>query len=125
MAQEKVTLIHGYKVGDAALKEAVLREPTSADILEAQESAEKLVKTDSGYEFVTSPSAMGLHILCRQIVSIGNVMGPLDVVELKKLHPVDLNLLQEAAEVLEAAMYKQASQAVAQRGRSDGGDTSA
>lgn len=125
MAEEKVTLVHGYKVGETVLTEAVLREPTSADILEAQEAAEKLVKTDSGYEFVVSPSAMGLHVLCRQIVSIGNVKGPLEIVELKKLHPVDLGLLQDTSEKLEAAMYKSASQAVTQRGRSDeasGGD---
>lgn len=119
MAEEKVTLVHGYKVGETVLKEAVLREPNSADILDAQVDSEKLMKTEDGYEFVSSPALMGMHVLCSQIVSVGNVNGPLSIDELKKFHPLDLNRLQETAEKLEAAMYKSASQAVTQRGRSD------
>lgn len=131
MATVPVTLTHGLKIGEDTLKDAVLREPTAGDIIEAQEEAEKLVYTveDNGNRIVptlvASPTMVGVHVLRRQIVKIGNLSGPIELDMIKRLHPEDFGLLQAKADELDAATSAEiASREVAQRGRTDadGGD---
>ncbi|MGP9666247.1 hypothetical protein ACT3TY_16710, partial [Halomonas sp. AOP22-C1-8] len=97
-----VPLIHGLKIGEAVCKDAKLREATAGDVLEAQEAAERLmmVPTQNGVEpmLVVSPSRVGVEVLRRQIVSIGDVSGPLDLKLMHRLHPEDLNLLLAKSE---------------------------
>ncbi len=132
MAQVEVPLTHGLKIGNDTLKDAVLREPSAGDIIEAQEEAEKLVyavETDGGRivpTLVSSPTMVGVHVLRRQIVKIGNLSGPIELGMLKQLHPEDFALLQAKADELDAAMSAEiASREVAQRGRDDGGGSGA
>lgn len=125
MAQINVPLTHGLEIGDDVLTDAVLREATAGDIIEAHEEAERLVYAarDGKLEptLIASPTMVGVHVLRRQIVRIGNVSGPLDLGLLKKLHPDDLALLQARADELDgAANAEAASQGVTQRGRDDG-----
>lgn len=119
-----VMLAHGLTVGDALLKEVVLREATAGDVLEAQEAAERLVfaPTANGAEpvLVPSPSRVGVEVLRRQIVSIGDVSGPLELKLLHKLHPEDLNLLLAKSDELDGAAVGQMSDGASQRGRDDG-----
>ena len=115
MSRTEVTLIHGVKVGDEMQLIATLREPTAGDVIDATVESEKLLFTPAGYQLIASPTLVGANVLRRQIVSIGVLQGPLDLDQIKRLHPEDLNILQDAAERLEQA----ASQAVTQRGRSD------
>ncbi len=129
MARLEVKLKHGLTVGNDCLTEAVLREPTAGDILTAQEQAEKLQYVlDDGKlipTLLSSPALMGAHLLCCQIVRIGDLSGPLALKDFKRLHPEDLALLQQTAEQLDGAIATEAaSQAVTQRGRDDasGGD---
>ena len=125
MAEITVTLIHGYKVGKETLKDAVLREVTAGDVIEAMEESEKIVMmpNESGQlepQFVPSPTMVGVHVLRRQLKCIGNVSGPFDLAEIKRLYPVDLKLLQDKADELDSATdAKAAPQAVTQRGRSN------
>ncbi len=116
MAQHEVTLTHGIK----GQKDAVLRESAADDLIQAGMESEKLVATPDGYQLVTSPTLMAAHCLCRQIVRIGDLQGPLTLKELGRLRPDDMNQLMAEAENLD-----QAALGVAQRGRDDGADGSA
>lgn len=116
MATVEVTLKRGLILDKDGKKEhqkkAVLREASAGDFIDATLESEHPVLTPDGYELMASPTAVGLNTLRRQIVSIGEIQGPLSVGEIKKLSVADLELLQTQAEKLETA-----SQAVAQRGR--------
>ncbi|HJW80825.1 MAG TPA: hypothetical protein VJ396_01165 [Acidiferrobacterales bacterium] len=125
MATIDVPLKRGLKIGADVLRDAVLREVSAGDIIEAQEESEKLVYAVENGKLVpilvASPTLVGIHVLRRQIVRIGNVDGPIDLVLIKKLKPVDLDLLQKKADELDgAAEGEAASREVAQRGRDDG-----
>ena len=122
MGNVTVTLKKGFKVGEVVHLEAELREASSGDILDAMEESEKLVMvpTESGGTeptLVASPTLVGIHTLRRQIVRIGEYQGPMTLVEIKKLVPYDLNLLQIQVEILETAGLKELSD----RGRDSGG----
>lgn len=125
MDQIKFDLKHGLKVGEDVLKEVTLREVNAGDIIKATEESEKLVfaqvaKDKTEPMLVTSPALMGINILRRQIASIGNLSGPVELSLFEKLSGDDLDLLQTKAEELEtAALAETASQAVAQKGRRD------
>ncbi|NVF15012.1 phage tail assembly protein [Vreelandella maris] len=118
-----VPLIHGLKIGEAVCKDAKLREATAGDVLDAQEAAERLmmVPTQNGIEpmLVVSPSRVGVEVLRRQIVSIGDVSGPLDLKLMHRLHPEDLNLLLAKSEQLDGAAVAQTQEGTTQRGRGD------
>jgi len=124
MAEIKVPLIKGFKLGESVLKSAYLRDFSTADLIECAEQAEKLELTEDGPVYVGSDVLMANLMLARQIVRVDDHKGPFTLVELKKFDPVDYALLQEKAEQMESAMFKPASRAVTQRGRTEGGDGS-
>lgn len=108
MATVTVTLIGGLQIGEDVHTEAVLREPTGADLIDALEESEKLVlvpSADGGEakpKMVLSPALMGLNVMRRQVVRIGTYEGPLTLAELKKLKKAgDIDQLQEKAMQLE------------------------
>ncbi|ADU63399.1 MAG: phage tail assembly protein [Pseudodesulfovibrio sp.] len=113
-------LVTGLPVGDEFLRDVTLREVRAGDIIEAQEEAEKLVHTPGGPALVASPTLLGLGVLRRQIVSIGNVQGPISLKELKRLTPHDLGMIQAEADRLDAAVAMALARQGADRGRSDG-----
>ncbi|AVI04956.1 hypothetical protein [Alteromonadaceae phage B23] len=122
MAEVTVELEFGLVVGKKPQKKAVIRELTAGDILDAQWESERVVDTEEGPQLVASPSSVGIHTLRRQIVKIGDIDGPLSMVEMRKLHPVDLELLHSECSKLEQAVIASiASREVAQRGRADEG----
>lgn len=130
MATLNVTLSHGLKIGESVFKNAVIREATAGDYLECQEQSEKVVFIPANPNepaepvFVSSPALMSSLMLCRQIKSIDDHSGPLDITELKSLHPVDLNLLMTATETLLTSDVNALSKEVTERGRkSSSGET--
>lgn len=128
MAKLNAKLEHGLKVGKDLLRDVVLREVTAGDIIEAQEEAEKLVYAVENNKLVptlvASPTLVGIHVLRRQIVSIGDLGGPISLDLIKQLHPTDLDLLQKKADELDgAAEGEAASREVTQRGRDDSDGT--
>ncbi len=110
MARIEFDLTDGIPTGKGDKKRShrhvVLREPTAGDIIDAQEESEKLVYKAVGERIepalVTSPSSMGINVLRRQIVEIGDIKGPLDIDLLKKLSESDLSLIQQKAAELDA-----------------------
>lgn len=122
----KFDLIHGLAVGEKNFKNVELRAPTAGDVIDAQEESEKLVYAlidgQLAPTLVTSPSLVGMNVLRRQIVRIGEVGGPIDAAVLKKLPIEDLEIIQEKAGELDAALAaRAAARKVTARGRDDGG----
>jgi phage FluMu protein gp41 len=106
MATVPVLLRDGLTVGETVHREAELRETTAADVLDAAAASEQLREVSRGvYELVCSPTLLGLELLRRQVLRIGEHKGPLTAGELKKLSAYDLNLLQAAASALETASW--------------------
>lgn len=127
MATVNLTLTHGLLIGGDTLKDVVMREPSAGDIIEAQEESEKLVyAVDTAGDrivptLVASPTMVGVHVLRRQIVKLGNLSGPLELGMIKRLHPEDFGALQAKADELDAATTAEiTSREVARRGRDDG-----
>lgn len=120
-----VTLAHGLTIGDETHYKVVLREATAGDVLDAQEEAERLVFAptgDGGVEpvLVASPSRVGIEVLRRQIASIGDISGPLDLKLMRRLDPEDLNLLLVKTNQLDGAAVSQAREGTTDRGRDEG-----
>jgi phage FluMu protein gp41 len=121
-----ITLIHGLAIGEDTHKEVVLREPTAGDILDAQEASERLMMVptpEGGAEpmLISSPSRSSVEVLRRQIVSIGDISGPLDEKLLRKLDPEDLDLLLAVTGNFDAGGSNQVQKEVVRRGRDEGG----
>ncbi|MBU1611929.1 MAG: phage tail assembly protein [Proteobacteria bacterium] len=121
MAQITITLFTGLKVGEEMLKDVTMRDVTAGDIIEANEESEKAVITTDGPQLVMSPTLVGLNVLRRQIVSIGNIKGPISISELKKLTPHDLNQLQVQADAMDDAVAAEIiGKEMTKRGRAEG-----
>jgi len=120
MAVMTFELKHGLKAmggGDEPLlhREVGLRELTAADLIEAQLDSEKVVVNNGKAVAYTSDVLYGLNLLCRQVEYIGEIKGPLDIKQLKRMHVDDLGMLQDKAQELDMAL----TDALADRGRSD------
>lgn len=113
MAELTVNLNGGLTIGKTTHKQALLRDASAADLIAAQEESEKVIMAPGPDgealepALVCSPMLVGLNVLRRQIVSIGEHPGPLSLDELKQLKSAtDLALLQEGALKLERATLK-------------------
>lgn len=115
---ETIPLTTPVTIGKNECHEIILREATGGDVIEAQEEAEKLVMTADGPQLVASPSLVGLGVLRRQVVKVGEVDGPVDLATLKRLSVHDLNEVQGRADAMDTAMESAALKARAEkRGR--------
>jgi phage FluMu protein gp41 len=61
----------------------------------------------------------GLHMLCLQVVRIGEHTGPLSIAELRLLSIADLDLLNQASEYLDTVDAQRVEKELKARGRSD------
>lgn len=126
MAQHTVKLEKGITIGEEHHLEVVLKELTAGDVIDAAQESERLIMVPgpNGTEprLVQSNALMGANTLRRQIASLGDIEGPLEMEQLALLSDRDLEILQGAVEMMDAAV----ATAVTDRGRSDaasGGDT--
>ena len=119
---ETIELTTPVMIGAEECRVVTLREVSAGDVIEAQEEAEKLVMTLDGPQLLASPSLVGLGVLRRQVVKIGeNIDGPVDVATLKRLSVTDLNALQDAADAMDRTLEAEVAKAqLAKRGRTDG-----
>ncbi|WP_043887794.1 phage tail assembly protein [Methylophaga thiooxydans] len=115
MATITISLEHGVKMGDKTHTTVLLRELTPGDIIDAGLASERVTASDDGYVFAVSPTLMGLHTLAKQIESIGDYDGIVDIDDLRKFHREDFELLQFHAERLDQAVLE----SVMQRGKHD------
>jgi phage FluMu protein gp41 len=94
-------------IGKQECGEVILREAGGGDVIEAQEESEKLIMTVDGPQLVASPTLVGVNVLRRQVVSIGPIKGPVDIVTLKRLSVPDLNAVQRTADDMDKAQALQ------------------
>ena len=103
MAQTTIQLKHGYVTGKGTADETrhtevTLRELDSRDVVESQLAAERVVIGDNGKAVAyCSEVLMGLELLRRQILKVGEIPGPLSQKQLYSFHPEDLELLSSKA----------------------------
>jgi len=119
---KEIPLTKPVTIGGQECNVLILTETTSEHVLDAQEESEKLVMTPDGPALVSSPSRMGVNVLRRQVVRIGEINGPVDLTILKRLSPLDLERVQKAAEEMDALAAKTATailKRIEQRGRTD------
>jgi phage FluMu protein gp41 len=120
MATIEFELIHGLRTGagttDEMLHKSVrLRELNSRDVIDSQLAAERVVMSENGKAVAyCSEVLMGVEMMRRQIASIGNIPGPLDMKQIYALHPEDLKLMTEKASQLDDLLED-----TADRGRTD------
>ncbi|HGY4723283.1 TPA: phage tail assembly protein [Citrobacter amalonaticus] len=120
MAEMNFELIHGFTTGKGTTDEArhttvSLRELTASDVIDAQLEAERVVLGDNGKAVAyCSEVLLGLALMRRQVAQVGAIPGPLDMKQLRQLHPADLELINDKA----AAMDRMLDE-VAARGRTD------
>jgi len=106
-------LVDGLKIGPDIYMDVEIRSETVGDMVAALSDAEKLVTTPDGYELVSNPTMVGLLSLGRQIVRIGDLVGPIDLDNLKKLSTIDFEIIRGAADGLAETSLKR----VQNRGR--------
>lgn len=120
MSKTLFKLDHGLKIGESIHFDVELRELTAGDIIDAEEDAEKLVNAGSpsapNYVLVRSDIRASMAILRRQIRRIGDINGPINEREIRKLHPDDLFIIQRHAEAMDKAIAQ--AQAMSERGKS-------
>lgn len=122
MAKMTLTLLHGYVTGKGTLDEkrhieVTFRELTSEDVINAQLAAERVVIGDNGKAVAyCSEVLMGVELLRRQILSVGDIPGPLSLKQVFAFHPQDLDLLTSRAKDVDDLLSE-----TAERGRSDAG----
>lgn len=103
MATIECKLEKGITVGGRTHRVAVLAEHDAGMVIDATAESERVVVVDGQPHLVSSPNSVGVHVLRRQIVSIGELKGPLEMEQLRLLSAEDLNRLQDHAERLEFA----------------------
>lgn len=123
--QVRITLSDGLTIGSVRYTAVVLRQLNAGAVLAAAEAAERLVSTATGLELVSSPARMGAELLRRQVLRLEGdsqekLDGPLDMEQLGRLSAKDLDNLQFAARMLDAAAEK-SMEKVAGRGRASAG----
>jgi phage FluMu protein gp41 len=115
-------LKHGLTVGKGADAEThyevELRELTTADVIDSELAAEKVVVvgangSEKGIAY-TSGVIMGLELLRRQVARIGEIDGPVSMKLLRQLHPDDMKMLNDKADEMDKALA-----GIGNRGRSD------
>ncbi|EMS0101212.1 phage tail assembly protein, partial [Escherichia coli] len=93
MAELTFELKHGLLTGKGTADETLhktvkLRELTASDVIDAQLAAERVVLGENGKAVAyCSEVLMGLEMMRRQVAAIGSIPGPLDMKQLRMLHP--------------------------------------
>ena len=107
MAEKTIELVKGLVIDNVAHTKAVLREATAGDIIDASTESERIIQADlqKPPQLVVSNTLLGMNMLRRQIVKIGDIEGPLSLTQMKLLSGTDLGMLQDGLEELEEAAF--------------------
>lgn len=120
MARHEFRLKHGLPFGkgdDAEPQyDVTMCDCSSGDLIDARVESQQLLSTPDGYQLVLSPEHVGLNLLRRQIKSIGKILGPLSLAQLKSLELEDYEHLVNEAANLDAAVF---AERLSDRGRPD------
>lgn len=120
LARGQLTLIDGLVTGqgddEQRHTDVTLRLLTGKDIIDAELAAERVIQTQNGAELVRSPAMVEFELLRRQVARLGNINGPLSLLQLKSLSARDIERLIIAQRLGGSAL---AGQLAAESGRLD------
>lgn len=120
LARGQLTLVDGLVTGsgddEQRHTDVTLRPLTGKDIIDAELAAERVVQTANGSELVRSPAMVEFELLRRQVARLGNLNGPLSLLQLKSLSARDIERLIIAQRLGGSAL---AGQLAADSGRLD------
>lgn len=122
MATHTFDLKHGLKVGEDMLKAVKIKDSlTAGEIRQASEASEiaqvvQLPGKDPEPFLLISPTRMASECTRRQILSIGDIEGPISMAMMDSLDEDDINIIQENCDIAQKLKLKREEE---RRGRTD------
>ncbi|ECI0674841.1 hypothetical protein ATO88_20515 [Salmonella enterica subsp. enterica serovar Rubislaw] len=99
-----VDLLDGLPFGEGRVYRATFRELSAKDSIDAETEAERVMDTRNGPILIASPSLRGVALLRRQIAAVGDIEGPLSMLQIGQLSERDLSRLMVAVNLRDTAL---------------------
>ncbi|ELO2815833.1 hypothetical protein QWP53_001236 [Salmonella enterica] len=99
-----VDLLDGLPFGEGRVYRVTFRELSAKDSIDAEAEAEQYIETRNGPILIASPSLRGVALLRRQIAAIGDIEGPLSMLQIGQLSERDLSRLMVAVNLRDTAL---------------------
>lgn len=99
-----VDLLDGLPFGEGRVYRVTFRELSAKDSIDAEAEAEQYIETRNGPILIASPSLRGVALLRRQIATVGDIEGPLSMLQIGQLSERDLSRLMVAVNLRDTAL---------------------
>ncbi|EID2092097.1 hypothetical protein LBA19_001488 [Salmonella enterica] len=104
LAKGYVDLLDGLPFGEGRVYRVTFRELSAKDSIDAEAEAERYIETRNGPVLIASPSLRGVALLRRQIAAVGDIEGPLSMLQIGQLSERDLSRLMVAVNLRDTAL---------------------
>ncbi|ECH5074914.1 hypothetical protein FPX35_02250 [Salmonella enterica] len=104
LAKGYVDLLDGLPFGEGRVYRVTFRELSAKDSIDAEMDAERVMDTRNGPILIASPSLRGVQLLRRQIAAVGEIEGPLSMLQIGQLSERDLSRLMVAINLRDTAL---------------------
>ncbi|EDR5075831.1 hypothetical protein GS039_000465 [Salmonella enterica] len=104
LQQGYVDLLDGLPFGEGREYRVTFRELSAKDSIDAEIEAERVMDTRNGPVLIASPSLRGVALLRRQIAAVGDIEGPLSMLQIGQLSERDLSRLMVAVNLRDTAL---------------------
>ncbi|EBC2122412.1 hypothetical protein CWD08_23870 [Salmonella enterica] len=104
LQQGYVDLLDGLPFGEGRVYRVTFRELSAKDSIDAETEAERVMDTRNGPILIASPSLRGVALLRRQIAAVGDIEGPLSMLQIGQLSERDLSRLMVAVNLRDTAL---------------------
>ncbi|EMD5725866.1 hypothetical protein VRM89_001807 [Salmonella enterica] len=104
LAKGYVDLLDGLPFGEGRVYRVTFRELSAKDSIDAEMDAERVMDTRNGPILIASPSLRGVQLLRRQIAGVGEIEGPLSMLQIGQLSERDLSRLMVAINLRDTAL---------------------
>ncbi|HAT1683967.1 TPA: hypothetical protein I8Y21_004729 [Klebsiella oxytoca] len=99
-----VDLLDGLPFGESREYRVTFRELSAKDSIDAEIEAERYTETRNGPVLIASPALRGVQLLRRQIAAVGDIEGPLSMLQIGQLSERDLSRLMVAVNLRDTAL---------------------
>lgn len=99
-----VDLLDGLPFGDGREYRVTFRELSAKDSIDAESEAERYIETRNGPMLIASPSLRGVALLRRQVAAVGEIEGPLSLIQIGQMSERDLSRLMVAVNLRDSAL---------------------
>ncbi|ECM4651427.1 hypothetical protein NJ27_15350 [Salmonella enterica subsp. enterica serovar Rubislaw] len=104
LAKGYVDLLDGLPFGEGRVYRVTFRELSAKDSIDAEAEAEQYIETRNGPILIASPSLRGVALLRRQIATVGDIEGPLSMLQIGQLSERDLSRLMVTVNLRDTAL---------------------